>query len=75
MAQRPSAVRLFADDHPTLARTVKAKLVDRRSELGVQMAEGYASDWPDYNRRAGVIKGLNEAIEICEQAEKDLDKR
>lgn len=71
MSENPSAVRLFAFEHPSLARGLRAKLVQRQAELIGAVGAGYAQDWPDYKERIGVIKGLNEAIEQCKQVEQE----
>lgn len=71
MADR--ALRLYAEDHPALARTLKAKLRKRAEELSAQVAAGFALDWPDYKQRTGTIKGLVEAIELCEAQEDEQD--
>lgn len=65
------ALQIYSLDHPQIARTLRAKLIKRRQELGSALADGYAEDWGDYKGRAGVIKGLDEAIAICEQVEKE----
>lgn len=72
-AERQSAVRFFAPDHPTLANTLRAKLQKRQVELAAQISDGYASDWPDYKHRSGVIAGLTEAIRLCAETEKALN--
>lgn len=71
-AERPSAVRLYAPDHPALANTVAAKLQKEIQTHGNQLAEGYAKDWPDYQARIGFIKGLKRAIEMCQEADKEI---
>lgn len=70
-AERQSAVRFFAPDHPTLANTLRAKLEKRKAELMLGMT--YAGDWADFNQRRGVIFGLDEAIAFCAETEKDLN--
>lgn len=67
------AVRLYAADHPVLARNLRAKLEKRRNELAVPVVEGVAQDWADYKGRVGVIKGLDEAIQICIAVENQMD--
>jgi hypothetical protein len=62
--------RLYAEDHPALARTLRAKLEKRQVELGGQLMAGSAQDWPDYKQRLGVIRGLQEAIDLCADEEK-----
>lgn len=67
------ALRLYAEDHPALARTLRAKLEKRRIELGAQIIAGSVQDWPDFKQRYGVLLGLKEAIEICAEEEKSQD--
>lgn len=71
--QQTGAVRLYAADHPVLARNLRAKLEKRRNELAVPVVEGVAQDWADYKHRIGVIKGLDEAIQQCIDVEHDLN--
>lgn len=71
MTDRASAVRLFAPDHPSLANTLRAKLMHRRGELALQLIS--SMDWPDHCKRVGVMSGLNEAINMCEFVEKELN--
>lgn len=68
----PSAIRLFAPDHPALAVTVRARLEKERNSQIEQMATGYAQDWGDYKQRVGIVKGLDEAIQICLNVEQEL---
>ena len=68
--ERPQAVRLYASDHPALTNTVRAKLVKRRVEL-FETTVLAAQNWADFTERRGLIRGLDEAIALCEQAEKD----
>lgn len=70
MAQ-PQAVHYFAPDNPALANTVRVRIEKRIAELGAQLAYGSAADWGDYQRRVGVIKGLEEARELCVEIDKD----
>lgn len=73
MTDRPSAVRLFAPEHPALTRALSATLEARRRELAGQIADGFAQSWEDYKHRSGVIKGLDEAIAACSDLEKKLE--
>jgi hypothetical protein len=72
VSESPSAVRLFAIEHPSLARGLRARLERRQQELVIAVGTGYAQDWADYKERVGVIKGLGEAIEQCKLAENEL---
>lgn len=67
----PDPIRLYAEDHPALALKLRAKLERRQTELfgGLTVAQ----DWADYKERVGVIRGLQEAIDICEAEEKRLN--
>jgi hypothetical protein len=67
------ALRIYAGDHPNLARGLRAKLLKAASDYSQQVADGCAQDWPDYKHRVGVIRGLREAIQACEIEEKKLD--
>lgn len=64
------AFRTFAVDAPYAAQTLRKRLVDRKAELSAALVGGYAHDWGDYCKRAGVIEGLTEAIANCEEAMK-----
>jgi hypothetical protein len=47
-------------------------MVERDKRI-VELSEANVVDWPDYMKRVGFITGLNEAIAMCEQAEKEMD--
>ena len=72
MAERETAVafRTFAVDPPYAARTLRTRLLQIKDELTVQLAEGYSRDWADYQRRVGVMEGLNMAAGLCMEMEK-----
>lgn len=61
------AVRIFAVDTPRTAETLKAKLLQLVANHTQQLADGYAQDWPDYQRRRGVVQGLKLAIDECNE--------
>lgn len=69
---RGTAVRLFASDSPQLARTLRGELTMRRKDLATAVADGLAMDWADYKHRCGVIRGFDEAIQACSDAEDKL---
>lgn len=66
------ALRLYAEDHPALARKLRAKLEQLVQEQGGHLIRGKASDFADYRNRTGFIAGLMTAIDMCEQTEKEL---
>lgn len=68
-----AALRIYAEDHPALSHRLRAKLAARATELAGQVSGGYALDWPDYKERVGIIKGLIEAVQLCEADEKLLN--
>lgn len=70
MAESP--VRAYYGDDPRLAQTLIGRLKLEINDKASQVARGLADDWGDYQRRVGVIEGLNEAVRIAEQTEKDL---
>ena len=70
--QRPSAVHLFAPDHPALALTVKARLEAARKQYLEELAMPLGDT--DYQRRAGKVNGLDEAIQICIETENEPKK-
>lgn len=70
--QSPSAVRLYVPDHPALVLTVRARIETQRKILIEQLGTGYASSWDDYNRRSGVIQGMDEALELIAKVEKEM---
>ena len=68
--ESPSAVRLFAGDHPALTSTVRQRVTALRAKL-ISECVSAAEDWPDYKQRRGVIIGLEHALRICEEADKE----
>jgi len=49
---------------------MRKKLEFRRAELAAAISGGLASDWANYQRRVGVLEGIDEALQVCE----DIDK-
>ena len=70
VSETPSAVRLFAADHPALTNTVRQRVTALRAKL-ISECVGAAQDWPDFTQRRGVIIGLEHALRICEEADKE----
>lgn len=70
-----SGFSLYALDSPKVARTIKMVLEKRRSDLVGYMADGQVVDWADYQRRVGVIQGIDEALRVCDDLEKEAETR
>jgi hypothetical protein len=70
-----SAVRFFPVEHPQIVRTVRGKLEAARRDCVAQIADGYAADWSDYKYRAGVIAGIDIAIQACIDADAELNEQ
>lgn len=73
MSGVPTSIRVSITDHGRLPPTLCGRLEQRRAALVEGLS--FASDWPDFKQRLGVIAGLKEALEICEQIEKDTGER
>jgi hypothetical protein len=70
-----SGLNIYALDSPQAARTIKAKLEKRRTELEGFIVAGEVADWPDYQRRVGVLQGIDEALRVCDDLEKEAETR
>lgn len=72
MARDPVAFRTFAVDTPRTAATLKAQLQQRKNTD--QSLLHTAMDWADYKQRVGIIRGLDIAINLCDDmAEKERE--
>ncbi len=70
-----SGFEVFALDSPHAARTFRAKLEKRKRELESYILTGDVMDWADYRRRVGVIEGIDEALRVCDDLEKEGETR
>lgn len=70
-----SGFQVYALDSPQVARTIRAKLEKRQAELASAIADGSAKDWADYQRRVGVLEGIDEALRVCDDIEKEAETR
>jgi hypothetical protein len=66
-----SVVTLSNEDHPALASVLERELVKER-ETQIQGLVS-AKDWPDFQKRKGMVDGLNAAISICVEVRKRLE--
>ena len=72
MADR-TAVQYFVPENPNLTRTLRGKLHEHMQKLSEALVKSYGiKDFPDYQRRVGVIEGLNTALTLCDEADKEL---
>jgi hypothetical protein len=75
MATNPiEPIRLYAEDDHRLPRTVERELMEMRASLIAGLAEGAAKDFADYRDKVGEIRGLSNAISICQDAKKQLSE-
>lgn len=70
-----SGMAIYALDSPQAARTIRAKLEKRRTELEGFIVAGEVADWADYQRRVGVLQGIDEALRVCDDLEKEAESR
>ncbi len=70
-----SGFQVFAVDTPRVVRTVKAVLEKRRVHLAGSIVDGEVTDWADYQRRVGVLQGIDEALRVCDDLEKEAEER
>lgn len=66
-----SVLTLSQDDHPALAKTLERQLVNAIEEQLKVIT--YAQNWDDFQKRKGIIEGLNVAISICQTVQKKLE--
>jgi len=53
---------------------LKAKLQEVISDATEAISCGLPSDYSSYKESVGYIRGLNDALRVCEDIERDLDK-
>ena len=46
-------------------------IADERNKEAKYLADGKAADWADYQRRVGVLEGLNRARDLAKQLAED----
>ncbi len=69
------AFTIHAVDTPRVARTIRGKLNKRKEELSDFIVSGQVMDWADYKRRVGVLEGIDEALRVCDDIEKEAEDR
>lgn len=65
-----SGFRVYALDHEQHARTIKQRLMQIRATRVEFLADGAATDWAHYQRLIGFLQGIDEALQICDEIEK-----
>jgi len=68
----PSAVRLYAPDHPALVLTMRGRLERRRKELLEEVWS--AKDWADFQRHKGRIEQIDWDIQECTNVEGEMNR-
>ena len=58
------------EDHPNLSRNLLRDLQAERDQCYAGLLA--SKDWPDFERRRGLVNGLDTAIALCKQAEAKL---
>lgn len=62
--------------HTALSAVLRRLIEDRRSEIKERLASGVAIDTiHEYREIVGTLKGLADAIDLLEEAEKKLEER
>lgn len=64
-------VNVLQDDHPELSRNLLRDLQTERANASEQLI--FAKDWADYEKRRGLVNGLDHAIFLCAEATKKLN--
>ena len=66
---------VYALDHPQHIRRIAVQITRMREEQMLQLASGVAKSFEDYRERIGRLKGLADALALCEDVEEELDTR
>lgn len=53
----------------------RQKIEDAHATAANQLAQGYATTFEDYRERVGRLKGLRDAIDLLEDAAKELNEQ
>lgn len=70
------AFEVYALDSPQVARTIKQKLEKLRAGYAEIIATPHSvKNWDDYQRRVGVLEGIDEALRVCDDLEKEAEGR
>lgn len=67
----PEVVHISQDDHPALAQSLLRALQTERAKHYDGLIS--AKDWADYEKRRGLIHGIDAAIALCSETQKRLE--
>lgn len=71
-----SGFNVYALDSPKAIRTYKDRVEKRRAEFVQIIATPNAvKDWDEYKRLVGVLEGIDEALRVCDDLEKEAEDR
>lgn len=62
---------IFHVESPYVLRNLRDRITIRKGELVKQIAGGLAADYTDYKKRLGVLEGLDEALCMIDELEKN----
>lgn len=67
----PEPVQMALEDHPDLSRHLERSLMAERAK----QIEGFTSakDWADFQKRRGIVEGIDIALSCCSAARKLLE--
>lgn len=60
--------------HEYMMHELKKLIRERMEHIGKNIATGGAEDFARYQRMVGTIEGLGLALDICDEAEKIVDR-
>ena len=67
---------VYGLDTPRAARTIRARLEKRQGEIAALIARGVGiNGWDDYKHQVGVLEGLDEALRVCDDIEKEAEEK
>jgi hypothetical protein len=71
MLRHDEVAALTQDDHPALSRNLLRDLQAERAKHYESLIS--AKDWADFEKRRGLIHGLESAIALCQEAQRKLE--
>jgi hypothetical protein len=65
-------VRFFPLDAPRTIRSLREKLKQERDSIVAGIIDGAVENYAEYRNRVGLVRGLDTAIKLCDETEKEL---